>query len=292
MRALLCSGGNAKIPLAMYTLRQLRALHGTEYRLVAGVSCGSIEGAKFAEDLGESGALDELEKLIRQVDGVDFYMKPNLRTDIGHRKNLEKRHRAGLMTLAPLHERMMDSLHPERIPEGVRCEVGMVDLRTKEYLSIAQRETLDKRAWATAICASCAEAPVMDWWPVTTRDNPQPRACIDGGFRHVVPDIGERWRQFSAIDVILHSTVDRSHNLDLEDVDDMLEVAGRAAEIWTDGIILRDLERLKMYAAHGVHVTLYAPPESPRDPFDASKETMAWRLEELGPKVWNNGQPL
>ena len=270
-RALLVSGGNARAPVSQATLEGLQALHGASgYAVRLGVSAGSFEVSCAALDL-----LASLRAEYGRIDGTRDYMSPNV-----------ARLRTGLFTLRPLEDLIRRVVGPHwRRLRSLPVGVGVYDLADDRYRTILASEVGTLDAWVEATLASCAMHPVMRWYPVRVRGEAHP--CVDGGVVHVVPDLPD-WSTYAAIDVVMHSPIDRTNPLPPSAVDDLARSTARVVERMTDNVVEADLARLRGYAAAGKEVTVWAPDEWPGESFDASAETMRWRLDVLGPRMWAN----
>lgn len=274
-RGLVHSGGNAKGGVAPYVLRKLMETWGLEaYVKGAGVSVGAVNVPMFFED-----KLDQLEALYRRVKSTRFYMAPNL-------DHLQQ----GVFELKPLARKLRRESALEDLAPHAEVYVGVYDYQSDCYRSISCRDMPDAREWRRAQLASCAQPVIMQGYDVLVHVGPERKPkhhlCFDGGLRNVIPQL-PGWQDLDAIDVILCSPVKRRNYKPREDVDKILEIAGRTLDVVLDGILLEDLDRLKDWAAADVEVTLYAP-EDAGSAFDASAETMRWRLDEVGPAMWAN----
>lgn len=273
-RALLLSGGNARGPIAQVTLEHLDATPGREkYATVLGVSVGSLEAPCFA-----LGLLPVLRRLWLQVDGIGFYM----RLDPLHIKR-------GIYSLAPLENVYRAMIRPHwnrlRACSAPRVGVGVYDLADDCYRTVWADECEELDEWASATMASCAMAPVMHWYPVRVGGEEHP-AC-DGGVKRVLPLLPD-WKDYTHFDAILHSPTRRITPEHPWDVDSILEITERLVEASIDNVIKTDLARLRMHTRAGLEGRLFSPPTWPGRSFDASAETMRWRLNEIGPMVWSN----
>lgn len=268
-RALLHSGGNARGAVAIATLFGLRDRYGlAAYAAGAGVSVGAVNVPMFFE-----GKLDQLANVYEEVDGTGFYMRPNV-----------EHLRRGVFSLKPLRKRMKKLSNRGDLPRGVPVYAGVYDFQSDRYRSIQADAMPDDKAWLDARMASCAQPVIMEGWDVQVRPGRR-HLCFDGGMRHVIPQLPS-WETYDAIDVILCSPLERKDYKPKKDVDRILEIAARSIEVWTDGVVKGDIGRLRAWAGK-VPVTLYAPKDAGAA-FDASPETMQWRLHEVGPAMWEN----
>lgn len=267
-RALLHSGGNARGAVGLAVLEGLLGRHGVEgYAAAAGVSVGAINVPEAM-----AGRLPELRDLYEEVDGLGWYL----------RKRWPWQWSSGLTSIDRLRGRM--HRHGTRIADlpSVPVYVGVFDFESDVYRSIDARSVRDDAAWLDARCASAAIPVVMSGWDVEVEPGVVHR-CWDGGMRHVIPDLPD-WQSFDAVDVILCSPMERANVVPLEQVDDFRGIVGRLVDIWIDGTVQRDLERLQRWARAGVEVTVYAPQDSGGS-FDASASAMQQRFDE-GARMW------
>lgn len=278
-RALLHSGGNARGAVGVPVLEGLIERHGVEgYAAAAGVSVGMVN---VPEAL--AGRLPQLRELYQAVDGVTWYLRPRAPWNWG----------GGVTSIDRLRKRIGKvgaSVHD--LP-NIPVYAGIYDYQDDVYRSIDARfvKGSDGRSradrWLDARVASMAIPVVMSGWDVQV-DARRPEVlhrCYDGGMRHVIPEL-PMWRTFDAIDVIVCSPLERADRRGAKDVNGFWEVVGRSVDIWTDGVVQRDIERLQRWASAGVEVNVYAPRDSGRS-FDASPDAMRRRLEE-GEWMWNN----
>lgn len=266
-RALLLSGGAARGAVQVFPCEQLlNKFHITTFR-VWGVSTGSLTGAMFAQN-----KMAQLRNLYLQVDGTDFFMRPNIEHPL-----------KGLNTLKPLKKHLEDHVVLEDFCIPFAC--GVTDLESDRYRTLDHVSFDSDDQLRNAILASCAEPVIMDWWDVKVGENDF-HICMDGGLVHVIPYLHD-WEDYDEIYAILCRPPVSIDPLPAKKVDTIPQIAARCIDIWTDGVIAADIARLKGYAKAGKKVVLYAPKDS-GDPLDASKETIRWRLFEVGPEMWAN----
>jgi predicted acylesterase/phospholipase RssA len=281
-RCLLHSGGAAYGAVGVYTLRKLVEHYGYDsYGAVVGVSVGASNGIKFAQH-----DLDGLEALWRSVDGRGWFQK----IDPLHLSR-------GLYTFNPLRERMQTELVKLGGTKSIKIPLhfGVTDLQRKRYKQVPHTVAGDSVSELVSIAIASSAQPTIHHVERCLVAPGVRRTCADGGVVHVIPLPPEPPKQvrgdpagkWDAIDVILCSQVDRRDPAAADKVDGALESGFRAIEMWNDRTVLSDISFLKQYAAEtGTQVTLYSPPEDPGEPFDAEPDTIAWRLDVLGPKVW------
>lgn len=262
-RALLHSGGNARGALAIPVLEHLAETVGVDaYDAFAGVSVGAINVPEFA-----SGNIANLRTIYEEVDGIGWYLRMLWPWQW-------MRH--GIYSLDRLGG------HIDRL--GARFDdlpdapvyAGVYDYQDDVYRSI-NAHTLDPREWQAARLASAAIPVVMAGVDVHVEPGTTHR-CYDGGMRMVIPDL-PGWETYDEIDVILCSPIDRQDPVPRDKVDTIWETIGRSVDVWIDGVVQRDLERLQRWAAAGVRINLYAPREAGGS-FDASPETIRMRFDE------------
>jgi len=279
-RALLCSGGAARGPIAQDSLEKLEAKYNYDGRY--GVSIGSQEVNAAA-----AGILPELRHEWTEIDGTDDFMRPNLL----HLKD-------GLFTLKPLSKifkRLIEPYFEQLKKSSARLGVGMYDLASDRYRTVHITDCETFEEWTAANMASCSEFPIMNLWDVTIRKKGKKtkvHPCADGGFVKVIPALPD-WQDYGAIDAILHSP---EHRIDPKPPGEfskaLLHSTNRVMTRLVDNVVKADIARLKKWAKAGKDVTLYAPPYWPGDSLDASHETMMWRLEVVGPDVWINAKKM
>lgn len=265
-RALLHSGGNARGALGVPILEHLAP---SDFDFAAGVSVGAVNVPEWA-----AGRVNRLRELYEEVDGLGWYL----------RRRWPWRWGSGLFSLDRLRDRMAaEGSTPDRL--GMPVGVGVYDYEGDRYWTVPAAR-LTPAAWHDARAASCAIPVVMSGWDVEVTPGVV-RRCYDGGMRHVIPRL-PAWRAFDEVHVVLCSPIDRRDVRARVDVDDLRGIVGRTVDVWMDGVVLRDLERLHRYAAAGVRVVLYAP-RLAGPSFDASPAAMRARLEE---GVWMRDHPI
>lgn len=268
--ALVLSGGAARGAVQWWTINELMEQHGMP-SLVAGVSVGALNGLLAAQ-----GRPGRLRRLYRQIDGVGWFQRPSLAVW------------KGLYTMAPLESRVLEELRSGH-PMLCRYEVGVADLQGDRYWSIDVGTLPHRQAMADAIVASASEPGIHHYRTVRTPKGD--RICADGGLFHVLPEVYAPG-DLDQIHAVLCSPAKRRDWRRRRDVNGLLEVLSRTADIYNDRVVLDDLAMLQGYADQGTPVRLYAPDEDPGPSFDASRETIRYRLDTLGRRMWEQGTDL
>lgn len=233
---------------------------------IYGVSVGSVNGAKLAE--GTDMALSELIEMWRAVDGAGDFQKLNL-PDLWD----------GLFHFGPLKKKLRRHVSTDRMQ--IECFAGHVDLADKAYRNIRLNNLPNEMAWE-AIIGSSTQSGIHEEAFI------QGRPVTDGGVLRVLPDM-ENWADFDEFHCFFCSPTDRRVPVAPGDVG---LHAGRALRILIDQVVEKDLLRIQRWANAGKRVWVYAPPVDPGDPFDASHETIRWRIDELGQQVWETRKVL
>lgn len=243
-----------------------RALVGTVDE-VHGTSVGSLTAACVAA--GRVGLLDSTWRGMRSLWGL---LRPAWPWQ------------GGLSTLAPVRRLVAEHLHPRDLT--VPCWAHVVDLGTEQPVAIALHELQTADELAAALVASCTQTGlhVPAWW--------QGRPVTDGGARYTVPvpyaDPGDE------IVAVACSALQRPW-LDSPTPPSALlgwAACPRALSVLYGHSSRASARLLRAAADRGVRVVLCEPPEYPGDPWDASAETLTWRLDALGPAAWEGRHAL
>lgn len=263
----LLSGGTATVAVQVHALGRILL----ELDAIASVSGGALNGA-----LAASGRMKDLRSTWGDVNGRKWFMRPNL--DPWN----------GLHTLNPLR-RQMRKRHVTLADLKIPFYVGAVDLAAGQYVSILCNDLPDDEAYHEAILASAAQPVIMEArWPLV---NGSKRLCVDGGVLAVLPkvprdyDLGPGDTIYALFGPPVGSA--REERLPTRDVRNAIQAGLRVLELWIDMVVREDLRRLQVHARDGVEVIVVSPPYS-GDPFDASPKTNKWRLDTIGPDIWEN----
>lgn len=262
----LLSGGTALGADQVWTIEQLWS-RGVRPAVVCGVSVGANNGVALAQ-----GQPDRLRKRWLDIDGTRSFMSPNL-------EHLGR----GLYDLDPQRKVLRD----EVVAAPWACEywVGVADYQEDRYRSI-RVDTLDRADAVDAIIASSSQPVIMEWVEIGGH------VCLDGGAFHVLPLVPKEWTdRVTEVHAIFASPLQRRNRKAKQKVNKVWEIASRSAEIWIDRVVRDDFERLQLLAASGVEVWVYAPDDAGR-PFDASPETIRWRLDVVGREMWDHRRRL
>lgn len=268
-RALLHSGGNARGAVAV---RTLDLLDPADYDACAFVSVGAVNTPEWA-----AGRMAELDAMYREVSGLSWYLRM--------RSPFEWYRRSGLYSIDRLRAKIAERGAPRSAMPAMPMFSGVYDYQADRYRSVDLHGTADTGEWLDTRIASMAIPIVMAG--VSLPVNGEQRVHYDGGMRAVIPHLPD-WRSYDEIHAILCSPIQRSNALAARKVDGWVETVSRSVDIWIDGVVQRDIERLRMYARAGKRVVLYAPRDSGPS-FDASPEMMAQRLDVEG--AWMAANP-
>jgi predicted acylesterase/phospholipase RssA len=279
--AVLLSGGTAFGAVQVHSMEQIVLTHGKNACYWAGVSVGAQHALLCAQ-----GRVSRARELWNEMDGVKFFIEPAWGEVWRFVRTAGRDPIQGIYSLKPLHKRIVEELaHPIL----AACEVGVVDYErgpTYRQVNLGSLRTNGQRA--AALCASAAQPAIMAGWKV--QFDGHERLCFDGGVKHVVPMLSNP-DEFDVIYVVLCSpAVRRGEPMMGRKLDGLLEIAMRSAEAWTDAVVDDDIARLKRWAQlgrdSGRKVVLIAPSSGTGDAFDASRETIQKRLNEIGPAMW------
>lgn len=268
---LVCAGGNARGAVCQDTLEQLYASEQSHTCLAIGGSAGAIHSAAFA-----CGQLQAQRGLYNKVSGTAFYMAINA--------NFGRSRRGGIQTLNPLRKKLA-ILERSRIPEGITQISTVINLLTKSLSSPSHEEFPDDGAWLDAICASCAQPPMMAWeWIHLRGQDAFPGA--DAGVLNIIPKIPEPFLMSRRrISVLLCSDIGRVNDKTVDSLSNELQTMSRMYEAATDGIFEGDMLYFRRLADEGHQITFYAPQEPPGSPWDATWETMQHRIRVISPEM-------
>lgn len=251
-------GGAARGAVQVHTARQLRP---TE---VHGTSVGALTAAACA-----SGQLDDLERLWRGLRSWWSLMR------------LSCTPWRGLLTLAPVRRHILATLHPARLQVPTYAHV--VDWSTEQPEAIALHDLTTAEQLADALIASCSQTGLH----AATRW--RGRWVGDGGARYTVPvPLDVSALRGDEVVAVACSAVGRPWRDEPVDPDTLSapQVLGRALGVLFGHPARASGRRLRALADSGVRVTLVEPATYPGAPWDASRETIRWRLDDLGPASW------
>jgi len=253
----------------VYAMERLIERHGLDaYSYVGGVSVGAINGLMFA-----ANKLPELRALWNQVDGTDFFMRPNV---FG---------KPGVFTLKPLRKKLKRNVRLSDIVPSLTYACGVVDYEADTYLNRAHQDMSDNDALWDAVCASAAQPIIMAGFKIEVAPALK-HLCFDGGVKHVVPLLDDP-ASFDAIDVILCEPRHRLDPMPYSELNTLLKVASRSFRIMiNENTLQADLVRIADWSDL-TQVTVYAPDQHD-DEWDASRETIQRRLNVTGRWMWEH----
>lgn len=209
--------------------------------------------------------------------------------------------------VGPSLDAMIDLAEREGLGEGMKAPtfVGVVDLTALDVVTgpshlpghrLVRVDTLspaEARLWAAR--SSC-QRPVMR--AVDGHRKRDGARWIDGGWRAMLPPIPDEYLDKTAqVLAVACSPLEpqaRTGPREPNEVNGDLECAQVLLDDVVDHVAARDYQRLRDYAASGISVTLWSPPtmaEVGRS-FDLSPDTLARRLDVVGPRAWLNRQVL
>jgi len=259
--AWLLSGGTALGAVQVAVMEELLQRDGVP-DIICGVSVGAVNGSLAAQ-----GRLDTLRAIWDSVNCTGAFQALNF-PDFWN----------GIFTLNPLRRKMKKHVSVKAMQ--TEFHVGVTDLADERYRSI-RVDTMKKNKAIDAIIASATQSGIHENAFVDGRPS------SDGGVLKVLPGL-PGWRKFDRIHCIFCSPTKRRRPIRPEDVG---LHAARAFQLLVDQVVEKDLKRIQCYANAGKEVWVYAPKDS-GDPFDASADTIRWRLDEVGPEMWRNRSQL
>lgn len=270
-RALLHSGGNAKGAVALPILEGLIQTHGLHnYHMFCGTSVGAINMPEVS-----AGRLSSLYGMYEEIDGLSWYLRTKMPWNWG----------TGITSLDRLWWRSY--LYGSKLNElKIPVSVGIFDYVDKKHFMLSSSLYTDDKRWIAARMASASIPIIMSGWKLAERNM---HLCYDGGVRHIVPLLDD-WETYDAIDVIICTPLeDNDVNVKFSfknPIKSFTKLLGTTIDIFLDGILIQDLQRLQYYANHGIKVTIYSP-QFAGNSFDASASTIKKRIE-AGKIAWEN----
>lgn len=268
---LLLGGGSALGAAQVEILERLYESIGLP-RLLAGVSIGANNLVPMAQDDPY-----RLRQIWQTIDGVGSFMTPNVLQ--AHK---------GLHDLDPLRAMLLQEV--QRKQWLVESHVGVVDLETARYKSI-RIDDLGYRQQTNAILASSSQPGIMEYVELGLLGD---HVTVDGGVIHVLPhftpqDLEDRG--IREVHAVFCSPLGKRAKVGKKKVDNLVEVLSRTLSILMHQVVANDYRRLKRWAASGLDVWVYSPDEN-GDPFDADAETIEWRINTVGPAMWQSRRKL
>jgi len=265
--AWLLGGGTALGAVQVAVLEQLRARDGLP-DAIYGVSVGALNALLAARD-----DLPALRTEWSAVRGTKTFQRPQI--DIWN----------GLFSMRPLRKLLAPYAHPQAL--RTECYAGLVDLGRGVYQNVALHELPTGADVVDAVVGSATQPGIHE----TARLHG--RLVADGGVRHVLPAVPD-WETYETVHAVLCAPVDRQDTLPQKRVNSAIEAAERTLELLLERVAADNVQRLRAWAAGGVAVWLYAPKDGGAlgRPFDASPETIARRLDTIGPAMWESRQQL
>jgi predicted patatin/cPLA2 family phospholipase len=259
-RAMLISGGNAK---GAVQVRVLDTYDPADFDFKVGTSVGGVNGAEWA-----ARKMHVLHAMYPTVNGLSWYLRLRWPWEwFG-------KYGAGVFSLDRLRGRML------KVGTTPQDTIGAFHFGVYDYEDDVHRlvSPTDHDEWLDARMASATIPIVMHGWDVVVNGARDFHRCLDGGMRFVLPDL-PGWNAYDEIVAVLASPVNQRNALPRSKVNGLFELIGRTIDIWIDGSMALDLERLQRYADAGIKVVLHAPRDAGAS-FDASHGTMMKRLEE------------
>jgi predicted acylesterase/phospholipase RssA len=267
-RLLIASGGAFK---GAYQVPILRAL--TErgaYDAMLGTSVGSINLSLAAQDKFDvlEGFWDDLDTKDPWL-GIPGFLKPLWwKALIPFAERPE-----GLFSIEPVRALLEKHVDPTQFRCVYGCGIVIRD-EGKHITAIHGRHSDTVQKLHDHILASSAMCGIM----APIRCGLGSEALVDGGHKHVIPTIPERWlHTVKEIDVVFCQVLDEGALPDPEG--GALSNLLWGIEVALHNTALEDLEDLRELAAAGKKVRVWAPTKSLGGMLDASARTIARRTQ-------------
>lgn len=275
-RVLLLSGGAFKGAVQLRSIRRVLAEVGMPDE-IRGTSVGAVNGAMVA-----SGRIDELESIWRDLDdphpldGVRGFLRAT---------PLSK---GGFWSLDPLG----DMIDARRVTwDRLLCRFGVGVWLPETDRHVVVRWSKDgpigaQHRWTLrdGVTASAAIAGLFAGIPVIYAG--RHHFAADGGHEHVLPPPPAELGAGDLVDAIAcHPVTPGVIVREGSEVDGRIERLVWAADKATHAPLRGDVANLRTLARVGVHVRVWAPSRDPRGMLDASRETIAYRLDDLGAEI-------
>jgi predicted acylesterase/phospholipase RssA len=294
---LILSGGAFRGAFQYWVIVHLLALY--IFRIIAGVSVGSINGIMAAMD-----KMKELLEFWDAVDGIKGFLKFRLLWLIGYLtgivgilEGLGFRIIGGLYSMSPLQEKLkgLVFLKDVKIP----FVAGVVAANSGRYHNLDTRAMKTDHRARMAVTASSCMAPFMQPPLIHLEKEPgeemaEPEIGFDGGYRNIFPI---PWKEIEAAKaegkrIVIHAIgctpLERIHRVQSKKVDGPVEMGLRSIEIFEAEIYDGDI--LQMREAVGVdgELHLWVPhpldeAEAKRRGFDTVEEAEEAEIAELKP---------
>lgn len=175
-RALVMSGGGSKGAFELGAVDYLVNEDGLDFKVIAGVSTGSLNATMLAQGADFDGLRDQLEQLKEIWFGISSYRDVYRKRFLG--KVLILFANSSLYKPKPLWEKIQRRVDPDQLQNsGKQLRIGAVCLETGDYRSIDQT---DSRIHEWTLASS--SMPLM--FPPVKCDG---ESAVDGGVRNVTP---------------------------------------------------------------------------------------------------------
>jgi len=308
---MILSGGAFRGAFQYWIISHLMGLH--KYRLISGVSVGSVNGIMAAMD-----KLPTLLTFWNGVDGLSGFLRLRWFWCVAYLLGLVRVAKwfgytvvGGLYSLDPLKKKLQEyvKLSDMQTP----FVAGVVAANSGDYYNLDTRTMKnDNRAVMAVLASSCMapfmQPPLVHLEKGAEGEEPEPEIGFDGGYRNIFPiPWGEiRKARDEGKRVVIHAVgctpLERIHRVSSKKIDGPLEMGLRSIDIFQAEIYDGDI--LQMREAVGVdgEVQLWIPQlltegeaeeelkelegtgltpiEIPGDSFDASRNTIQGRLRE------------
>ena len=270
MHVILCSGGAFKGAVQLATLRKLLA-SGTP-DVIEGTSIGATNGVMAA-----TGKMDVCESIWRELDdphpldGIKGILQA---TPFGH---------SGFWNLTPMAKQLEDyDIDTDELLCRFGCGIWLPE-NDEHILPTWTKAGPDGHSIPLhdGVLASAAIAGLFAAQPICWRGKWS--LAADGGHEHVLPPPPSNVKAGDTIDAICcHPIEPGVLTRASKTVDGRVERLIAAADKGMHAPLRGDVATLQALSRLGIKVRIYAPRRDPGGMLDASKETIAYRLDDLG----------
>jgi predicted acylesterase/phospholipase RssA len=308
---LICSGGAFRGAYQYWVIVHLLPLY--TYRLIAGVSVGSINGIMAAMQ-----KMTELLAFWDSVDGISGFLRLRWFWAICYLLGLVKVAKwlgftviGGLYSMEPLKKKLQEYVKLKDVKTPFVA--GVVAANSGNYYNLDTRVMKRDHRGVMAVLTSSCMAPFMQPPLIHLEGEPEdeavePEIGFDGGYRNIFPIPWEEIAKARAEGkkIVIHAIgctpLERIHRVSSKKIDGPLEMGLRAIEIFEAEIYDGDILQMREAVGETGEVHLWIPQpltdeeaeaevtelegsnltpiEIPGDSFDASRNTIQGRLRE------------